>query len=1278
MTGGTLQLVAKGVDDLFLIGDPEITFFKTVYRRHTNFTRQETSLNFNSRLSFGKQGRCRLGRKGDLLHRLILQIKTPEVDIRYRPVDYREMTKLLMDHEISWTPDTNNLRGYVTEDDVDVINLLIDQKVTQLESSITSLENTVTAVDAYHATNSGDSASDYRDGLIDILITDTKTGNLIDQLGVEKAAYTHHTVDNAESIKKFVTSRFREYAIDDTETEEESDKQTHIDNFTFYDQLNRKDVVVTRATENTTSTKPFFDQLISDLYQDDDNEDYKDLDAFKMFDKYLTDNDNNITTEYDIQAVKSNILNNITWNIGKNTQLAMKVVDSLTQPYSFILYRRFKFDPATSTWNTGEAFINVSTSTTTVFDDNFTTFMKLIESNNEPTEVSHAFSSYVNSNVLDFHIANRTLFREDNVHDYFSNLDLWSKTNITSVVTVDDNNTKAKLGNIYLLNFLPLSVLEDIQNFLKSRIESLTDNSYNQTRILEYLANNVGTISDTDHWEDLKGEIRTALCEGIGDEFGCAILDTTDITNLVNLSSAYKSSDRDVLMVGLFKRYPKLDPGDGGATADIFTYTIRKILKNLEDSMATFVYSGDSSALADIEKQLIRDLTNTYQTSSDNLPLYEDYTSTYTIYDTNQKASEFLVDPLLGSTNTVRYMDASYSIWTDIFSRMITNFNGLFNNNLLNPTYYQTSLGKQIYDTLMEIHTDHFSIDAGDTDYDFYYIDTAIVPGIVTLLRKHLNIYIRIKASYDNNDKLLSTVNHHIPRKTLLFGTISDIVTNITDYLDGIYGAEAQPAIIDTVANAILSGGEIAGVNYVAKLAPGDVFTILRADDDIMDIFDVDFANDALYKVTVGLIASDLHRDFSVILNDFAELGNSSNIFDYLIQQAIEYIIEDASFLGSTNQGTYAAFSTMYQSNIASLQAKLDAIKTDSADILKDTVASALKTDQPAKFAWSTRLVHAMIDEVRVVIGGQTVQRITGEWIEFDYQTSRNEGHTRGHNIMTGNIPEMYTFDTKKKRSKQMYVMLPLSFCKDVGNSLPMVALNHTEVSLYVKLKDLDQVAYWEPLTYFRKRLQLDCSVTAEYLYVEQEERLRLSKMKHEYLMETVQCMQDLEIDSTLISEENIFDYRLYFENPSKEIIWVFQDISEIDGSLPNGQRNQWNYLIDSGYGYQTAELMFNGRWREEAHIPEWFNFVMPHSRHTGDLDTGISCYSFALKADALQPTGSANLSRIDNFTIRFILPASLVTQIKNGRRIQVRAYSRYINVMRIMSGMAGLAFYSS
>ena len=70
MGGGLLQLVAYGAQDVYLTGNPQITFFKVVYRRHTNFSIESIQQTFNGNASKGKRVTCQISRNGDLVHKL--------------------------------------------------------------------------------------------------------------------------------------------------------------------------------------------------------------------------------------------------------------------------------------------------------------------------------------------------------------------------------------------------------------------------------------------------------------------------------------------------------------------------------------------------------------------------------------------------------------------------------------------------------------------------------------------------------------------------------------------------------------------------------------------------------------------------------------------------------------------------------------------------------------------------------------------------------------------------------------------------------------------------------------------------------------------------------------------------------------------------------------------------------------------------------------------------------------------------------------------------------
>ena len=77
MAGGVLQIVAYGVQDLYLTGDPQITFFKIIYRRHTNFAIESVVQNFSSPANFGETVSCTLGRAGDLVGKIFLYVQIP-------------------------------------------------------------------------------------------------------------------------------------------------------------------------------------------------------------------------------------------------------------------------------------------------------------------------------------------------------------------------------------------------------------------------------------------------------------------------------------------------------------------------------------------------------------------------------------------------------------------------------------------------------------------------------------------------------------------------------------------------------------------------------------------------------------------------------------------------------------------------------------------------------------------------------------------------------------------------------------------------------------------------------------------------------------------------------------------------------------------------------------------------------------------------------------------------------------------------------------------------
>ena len=79
MGGGIMQLVAYGAQDVYLTGNPQITFWKVTYRRYTNFAMESIEQTFNGQADFGRRVTCTISRNGDLAYRTYLQVTLPEI-----------------------------------------------------------------------------------------------------------------------------------------------------------------------------------------------------------------------------------------------------------------------------------------------------------------------------------------------------------------------------------------------------------------------------------------------------------------------------------------------------------------------------------------------------------------------------------------------------------------------------------------------------------------------------------------------------------------------------------------------------------------------------------------------------------------------------------------------------------------------------------------------------------------------------------------------------------------------------------------------------------------------------------------------------------------------------------------------------------------------------------------------------------------------------------------------------------------------------------------------
>jgi len=258
-------------------------------------------------------------------------------------------------------------------------------------------------------------------------------------------------------------------------------------------------------------------------------------------------------------------------------------------------------------------------------------------------------------------------------------------------------------------------------------------------------------------------------------------------------------------------------------------------------------------------------------------------------------------------------------------------------------------------------------------------------------------------------------------------------------------------------------------------------------------------------------------------------------------------------------------------------------------------------------------------------------------------------------------------------------------------------------------------------------------SLYVDYIFLDTHERRRMAQNPHEYLIEQLQFTGDESVGS---SSNKI---KLNFNHPCKELIWVVQpdvnvdycasfdcsnnaELAKLYGAQAFNYTDALDVLPNTLFAYNptacngivtgdvmtdanatadatsqvsdagafvmaetaldmhcwgenpvvTAKLQLNGQDRFSEREGSYFDLVQPFQHHTRNPDSGINVYSFALRPEEHQPSGTCNFSRIDNATLQLVLSHNAVA---GTATCKVRVYATNYNVLRIMSGMGGLAY---
>ncbi len=336
-----------------------------------------------------------------------------------------------------------------------------------------------------------------------------------------------------------------------------------------------------------------------------------------------------------------------------------------------------------------------------------------------------------------------------------------------------------------------------------------------------------------------------------------------------------------------------------------------------------------------------------------------------------------------------------------------------------------------------------------------------------------------------------------------------------------------------------------------------------------------------------------------------------------------------------------------------------------------------------------------LIKECEIEIGGQRIDRHYGHWLSAYTQLNEfnpTAGDTTLFNKMSGNGEGFQSIEALEPSGAtparapwtvddangdvdtvggKMFIPLQFWFCRNAGLALPLIALQYHEVKV--------KMTFEQQTNLVRKSTAEDNSFVlsgeaastaakekfnlwADYIYLDTDERRRFAQVSHEYLIEQVQ--HENHASGGTMS--------LNFNHPVKELVWAREALALPADGTPAGANGTEKLATlkktgaEQAFGDANWLLKLNGHDRFAARPTKYFTRAQVWQHHTGCggvvVPDSIGVYSFALKPEEHQPSGTCNFSRIDN--------AQLV-----GAAVNMNVYAVNYNVLRIMSGMGGLAY---
>lgn len=355
------------------------------------------------------------------------------------------------------------------------------------------------------------------------------------------------------------------------------------------------------------------------------------------------------------------------------------------------------------------------------------------------------------------------------------------------------------------------------------------------------------------------------------------------------------------------------------------------------------------------------------------------------------------------------------------------------------------------------------------------------------------------------------------------------------------------------------------------------------------------------------------------------------------------------------------------QNLVATIPRMGDLIRTIYLRVLLSNVSSSNAVVDGSNVGYTDSIGNALIDYADLIIGGQTVQRINGEFMEIYSDMWVSDSQQASMKALVGTNYDLNALTSVQNTS--MYIIpLPFYFYRDDSMAIPLSAITFQEVQVRIQLKPLSQLvvpAMYAPGNYPGDAIAsiLQMSVPVEFIFLSTPELNYIKNRQIDYAITQLQQNKQ-----TIPAGNTYTQMQLTFVNPVRELYIVIQTSNAVANNDLFSYSNIYQGTpVDI---LQSINLKFNNETRINSEIANYLYLrkAQPLNFHTRSPTRFIYSYSFSIFPENSEPSGQTNMSRI----INKLLNVNINSQAYD---VQVRVYARSFNILRIRNGLAGVIF---